>query len=138
MLQVKNDQTNMFEFLGISDFDELFESIPKELRTKKVDIPKGLSEMEMMQHIKKIASKNKTNLINFCGGGFYDHYIPAAVNALSSRGEFYTAYTPYQPEASQGTLQAAFEYQTAICRLTDMDVANASLFDGGSAMIEEL
>lgn len=132
----ENDQTNMFEFLGISDFDELFESIPKELRTKKVDIPKGLSEMEMMQHIKKIASKNKTNLINFCGGGFYDHYIPAAVNALSSRGEFYTAYTPYQPEASQGTLQAAFEYQTAICRLTDMDVANASLFDGGSAMIE--
>ena len=102
----ENDQTNMFEFLGISDFDELFKSIPKELRTKKVDIPKGLSEMEMMQHIKKIASKNRTNLINFCGGGFYDHYIPAAVNALSSRGEFYTAYTPYQPEASQGTLQA--------------------------------
>ena len=132
----ENDQTEMFDFLGIKNFDELFESIPDKLRTDNVNIPDGLSEMEMMQHIKKIASKNKTNLINFCGAGFYDHYIPAAVNALSSRGEFYTAYTPYQPEASQGTLQAAFEYQTAICRLTDMDVANASLFDGGSAMIE--
>ncbi len=126
----------MFEALGIADFDELFEAIPAELRSDELKIPKGLSEMEMMQHIRKVASKNSTNLVNFCGAGFYDHYIPAAVNALSSRGEFYTAYTPYQPEASQGTLQAAFEYQTAICRLTGMEVANASLFDGGSALIE--
>ena len=132
----ERDQKEMFDVLGISDFDDLFAGIPAELRSEELDIPEGLSEMEMMQHIRKIASKNATNLVNFCGAGFYDHYIPAAVNALSSRGEFYTAYTPYQPEASQGTLQAAFEYQTAICRMTGMEVANASLFDGGTALIE--
>ncbi|MEN8255552.1 MAG: aminomethyl-transferring glycine dehydrogenase subunit GcvPA, partial [Verrucomicrobiota bacterium] len=130
------DQETMFQTLGIADFDELFAAIPDELRSEELDMPEGLSEMEMMQHVRKIASKNSTELVNFCGAGFYDHYIPAAVDALSSRGEFYTAYTPYQPEASQGTLQAAFEYQTAICRLTGMEVANASLFDGGTALIE--
>lgn len=132
----EQDQKVMFQTLGIADFDELFAAIPDELRSDELDVPEGLSEMEMMQHIRKIASKNSTDLVNFCGAGFYDHYIPAAVDALSSRGEFYTAYTPYQPEASQGTLQAAFEYQTAICRLTGMEVANASLFDGGTALIE--
>jgi glycine dehydrogenase subunit 1 len=132
----EQDQEVMFQTLGIADFDELFEAIPDDLKSEALNIPDGLSEMEMMQHIRKIASKNSTDLVNFCGAGFYDHYIPAAVNALSSRGEFYTAYTPYQPEASQGTLQAAFEYQTAICRLTDMEVANSSLFDGGTALIE--
>ncbi len=126
----------MFQTLGIADFDELFAAIPDHLRSEEFDVPDGLSEMEMMQRVRKIASKNSTDLVNFCGAGFYDHYIPAAVDALSSRGEFYTAYTPYQPEASQGTLQAAFEYQTAICRLTDMEVANASLFDGGTALFE--
>ncbi len=132
----ERDQAEMFEFLGIGDFDELFAEIPADLQSDLLDIPEGLSEMEMMQHIRKIARRNSTNLVNFCGAGFYDHYIPAAVNALASRGEFYTAYTPYQPEASQGTLQAAFEYQTAICRLTGMEVANASLFDGGTALFE--
>lgn len=132
----EQDQEAMFQTVGITDFDELFAAIPDELRSDALNIPEGLSEMEMMQHIRKIASKNSTDLVNFCGAGFYDHYIPAAVGALSGRGEFYTAYTPYQPEASQGTLQAAFEYQTAICRLTDMDVANASLFDGGTALFE--
>jgi len=132
----EQDQIAMFETLGIADFDELFAAIPEHLRSGKLNIPEGLSEMEMMQHVRKIARRNSTNLVNFCGAGFYDHYIPAAVNALASRGEFYTAYTPYQPEASQGTLQAAFEYQTAICRLTGMEVANASLFDGGTALFE--
>jgi len=134
----EQDQEAMFQTLGISDFDDLFSDIPDELRSESMDVPEGLSEMEMMQFVRKIASKNSTDLVNFCGAGFYDHYIPAAVDALSSRGEFYTAYTPYQPEASQGTLQAAFEYQTAICRLTDMDVANASLFDGGTALFEAI
>ena len=132
----EQDQVAMFKTLGIADFDELFAAIPDHLQSGKLNIPEGLSEMEMMQHVRKIARKNSTNLVNFCGAGFYDHYIPAAVNALASRGEFYTAYTPYQPEASQGTLQAAFEYQTAICRLTGMEVANASLFDGGTALFE--
>jgi len=132
----EQDQVEMFKTLGIADFDELFAAIPEHLQSGKLNIPEGLSEMEMMQHVRKIARKNSTNLVNFCGAGFYDHYIPAAVNALASRGEFYTAYTPYQPEASQGTLQAAFEYQTAICRLTGMEVANASLFDGGTALFE--
>jgi glycine dehydrogenase subunit 1 len=132
----EQDQEAMFQTLGIADFDELFTAIPDHLRSDELDVPEGLSEMEMMQHVRKMASKNSADLVNFCGAGFYDHYIPAAVNALSSRGEFYTAYTPYQPEASQGTLQAAFEYQTAICRLTGMEVANASLFDGGTALIE--
>lgn len=128
----------MFKTLGIGDFDDLFKAIPDNLRAKELGIPEGMSEMEMMQHIRKMARKNSTNLVNFCGAGFYDHYIPAAVGALASRGEFYTAYTPYQPEASQGTLQAAFEYQTAICRLTGMEVANASLFDGGTALFESI
>ena len=128
----------MFQSLDIADFDDLFSAIPDDLRSKSMAIPEGLSEMEMMQHVRRIARKNSTDLVNFCGAGFYDHYIPAAVDALSSRGEFYTAYTPYQPEASQGTLQAAFEYQTAICRLTEMEVANASLFDGGTALFEAI
>ncbi|MCK4564193.1 MAG: aminomethyl-transferring glycine dehydrogenase subunit GcvPA [Verrucomicrobia bacterium] len=132
----EQDQEAMFQSLEITGFDDLFAAIPEDLRSETLNVPEGLSEMEMMQFIRKLASKNSTDLVNFCGAGFYDHYIPAAVDALSSRGEFYTAYTPYQPEASQGTLQAAFEYQTAICRLTGMDVANASLFDGGTALFE--
>ena len=126
----EQDQALMFKTLGIESFDDLFAAIPDHLRAESVNIPDGMSEMEMMQHLRRVASKNASHLVNFCGAGFYDHYIPAAVNALASRGEFYTAYTPYQPEASQGTLQAAFEYQTAICRLTGMEVANASLFPG--------
>ena len=90
----EQDQEAMFQTLGIADFDELFAAIPDDLRSDELNVPEGLSEMEMMQHVRKIASKNSTDLVNFCGAGFYDHYIPAAVGALSSRGEFYTAYTP--------------------------------------------
>ena len=126
----------MLSVIGIDSIDELFKDIKPELRAKSFDLPKGRSEFEVVEELKKIASKNKTSLINFVGAGFYDHYIPAVVDAITKRSEFYTAYTPYQPECSQGWLQAIYEYQTAICELVDMDVANASLYDGGTALFE--
>lgn len=128
----------MMAAAGVKSFDDLFSHIPAELQTDDFRIPHGLSELEMLQGARALASRNATHLINFCGGGFYDHFIPAAVDALSGRGEFFTAYTPYQPEASQGTLQAIYEYQTAVVRLTGLDVSNASLYDGGTALFEGL
>jgi len=131
-----DDEKAMLETVKAKSFDDLFSQIPADFQTDSFDIAPGLSEMEMMQHIRKLARKNSSDLTNFCGAGFYDHFIPAAVNSLTSRGEFFTAYTPYQPEAAQGTLQAAYEYQTAIARLTGMEVSNASLYDGGTALFE--
>jgi len=130
------DEEAMLRTVGAEHFDDLFAQIPADFQTEDFDVEEGLSEMEMMQHVRKLARKNSSDLIHFCGAGFYDHFIPAAVNSLTSRGEFFTAYTPYQPEAAQGTLQAAYEYQTAIARLTGMDVSNASLYDGGTALFE--
>jgi len=131
-----SDEKAMLDAVGADSFDDLFAAIPAELQADAFDVPPGLSEMEMMQHIRKLAHKNSSDLTNFCGAGFYDHFIPAAVDSITSRGEFFTAYTPYQPEAAQGTLQTAYEYQTAIARLTGMDVSNASLYDGGTALFE--
>ncbi|MDD5613806.1 MAG: aminomethyl-transferring glycine dehydrogenase subunit GcvPA [Candidatus Omnitrophica bacterium] len=132
----QNEVSQMLKAIGVKSVDDLFSDIKKELRPKSFDIPEGKSEFEVIEYLKKISYKNATGLINFVGAGFYDHYIPAAVDALSGRSEFYTAYTPYQAECSQGWLQAIYEYQTAICELTDMDVANASLYDGGTALYE--
>lgn len=126
----------MLKKIGASSIDELFKDITPELRPRSFDIPEGRSEYEVKEHIKKLAAKNRNGLINFLGAGFYDHYIPSAVDAICLNPEFYTAYTPYQPEASQGWLQAIYEYQTAICQLVEMDVANASLYDGGTALYE--
>ena len=133
-----SDQREMLKDIGIGsgNIDELFKGIPKELRALSFDLPPGRSEMEVEKYLKGLAKKNTTDLIHFLGGGFYDHYIPAAVDAIVSRPEFYTAYTPYQPEASQGMLQAIYEYQSCICRLTGMDASNASLYDGGTALYE--
>ncbi len=128
----------MLAELDLSDFDALFADIPAALQTDAFQLPAGLSEMAMLQRLERLADRNATSLINFCGGGFYDHFIPAAVDALAGRAEFYTAYTPYQPEAAQGTLQAIYEYQTAIARLTGMEIANASLYDGGTAIFEAI
>ena len=114
---------DMLKTVGVSSIEGLFKDIKKELRPKSFNIPEGKSEFEVIEHMKKLASKNATHLINFVGAGFYDHYIPAIVDALAERSEFYTAYTPYQPECSQGWLQAIYEYQTAICELVDLDVA---------------
>lgn len=122
--------------LGLSSVDELFAGIPEDLRVNRLNIPDGLSESEVYDRLHKLSHRNAHDLTCFLGGGFYDHFIPSAVDALAGRSEFYTAYTPYQPEASQGTLQVIYEFQSAICRLTGMDVANASLYDGGTALYE--
>ncbi len=126
----------MLKEIGVSSVNDLFRDVPGELMAAPLKIPNGKSEMEVVAELQKIANRNANNLICFVGGGFYDHFIPSGVDALANRSEFYTAYTPYQPEASQGTLQAIFEYQTAICRITGMEVANASLYDGGTAIFE--
>jgi glycine dehydrogenase subunit 1 len=128
----------MLEAVGAKSFDDLFVDVPKEYQTESFNVPEGRSELELMQSLRGLAARNSGRLINFCGAGFYDHFIPAAVDSLAGRGEFYTAYTPYQPECSQGTLQAIYEWQTAIARLTDMEAANASLYDGGTALFEGL
>ncbi len=130
------DRQEMLQAIGVKSMGDLFRDIAPALRPKSFDIPEGKSEFEVSRFIHKLARKNATDLINFVGAGFYDHYIPAAVDALASRSEFYTAYTPYQPESSQGWLQAIYEYQTAVCELTGLDVANASLYDGGTALYE--
>ncbi len=132
----ENEIAEMLSAIGVKSVEGLYASIPSELRAKSFAIPEGLSEIEAESYFRRLADANRVDPVNFLGGGYYDHYIPAAVDALSSRGEFYTAYTPYQPEASQGTLQALYEYQTAVCNLTGMDVSNASLYDGGSAIAE--
>ncbi len=132
----KEQIKSMLDTIGVKQIDDLFKDISPELRAQSFDIPEGKSEFEVLEYFKKLSSKNATNLVNFLGAGFYDHYIPSALDALCSRSEFYTAYTPYQPECSQGWLQAIFEYQSAICELTGLDAANASLYDGGTALYE--
>jgi glycine dehydrogenase subunit 1 len=130
-------QQEMLKTIGLT-MDGLFGDIPAELMAKSFDLPAGLSEQEVRSRLADLAGKNSVDLTLFLGGGFYDHFIPSAVYSIISRSEFYTAYTPYQPELSQGTLQAIYEYQSAICRLTDMEVSNASLYDGGTAMYEAM
>lgn len=130
------DRAAMLEAIGAESVDALFDVIPEALRLKAWDVPPGVSEMRVVRELEELAARNRPGAVSFLGGGYYDHYIPAAVDALQGRSEFYTAYTPYQPEASQGTLQAIYEYQSAICRLTGLDFANASLYDGGTAVFE--
>jgi glycine dehydrogenase subunit 1 len=126
----------MLAAIGVVSVDELFAPIPAPLRARSFDLPAGMSEFELVRQMEALAGRNTPNLTGFIGGGYYDHVIPAVVDHLAGRAEFYTAYTPYQPECSQGTLQALFEYQTAICRLTGMEVSNASLYDGATAVAE--
>jgi len=127
----------MLDAMGLTMAD-LFRDIPPELMGGSFNLPHGLSEQEVRNRLAGLAGKNSIDLVLFLGGGFYDHFIPAAVYSIISRSEFYTAYTPYQPELSQGTLQAIYEFQSAMCRLTDMEVSNASLYDGGTAMYEAM
>ncbi|QSH40707.1 aminomethyl-transferring glycine dehydrogenase subunit GcvPA [Lentisphaerota bacterium ZTH] len=133
------DREEMFKHIGCADFAEMWRQAQVTVPEPSLDsLPHGLSEFEVVSNLKQLAAKNASELVNFLGAGYYDHIIPAAVSDITSRTEFYTAYTPYQPEASQGTLQAIYEYQSMICRLTGMPVANASLYDGGTALFEAM
>ncbi|MGQ9516008.1 MAG: aminomethyl-transferring glycine dehydrogenase subunit GcvPA, partial [Anaerolineae bacterium] len=132
------DRAKMLAVIGVESVDDLFYDVPKELRYPQIDLPEPVSEMEILRELQEMSEAN-VNLLHtpsFLGAGAYFHFIPSVVDAIISRSEFYTAYTPYQPEVSQGTLQAIFEYQTMICMLTGMDVANASHYDGGTATAE--
>jgi glycine dehydrogenase subunit 1 len=139
LLNTSDDQKAMLASIGVQSIEELFSTIPAKLRLNRpLNVPPALTELELQQHMAELARRNHgaDDAVCFLGGGAYDHFIPAVVDAVAGRSEFYTAYTPYQAEASQGSLQVFFEYQTLICQLTGMDVANASLYEGGSAVAE--
>jgi glycine dehydrogenase subunit 1 len=131
-----NEVREMLDVIGLEKESDLYASIPDALKVDKLDLPDGLDEFSTFNIFKKLAAKNVTDKLMFMGGGYYDHIVPSAVDALAGRSEFYTAYTPYQAEASQGTLQVLYEYQTLICELTGMDVSNASMYDGATALAE--
>jgi glycine dehydrogenase subunit 1 len=132
-----DDRRIMLQKIGVQNVEDLLKPIPQNLRLKKaLNLPEPISELELLREMRHISQENKTDLVIFAGGGVYDHFIPAAVGAIIERPEFLTAYTPYQAEVSQGTLQVIYEFQTHICRLTGMDVANASMYDGASAVAE--
>jgi len=134
---VPGEIRSMLDAVGVREISELFDCIPPDIRlTRELRLPPALSEPELTAHLEELASKTRTGVLSFLGAGCYDHFIPAVVDAVASRAEFLTAYTPYQAEASQGSLQAFFEYQTLICRLTGCEVSNASMYDGASAAAE--
>lgn len=132
------DREAMLQAIGVKRMEDLFQDVPAQHRFPQLDLPPALTEMEALQELREIASVNETtqDLVCFLGAGAYNHYVPAAVDSILRRGEFYTAYTPYQPEVSQGTLQAIFDYQSLIAALTGMDVSNASHYDGATAVAE--
>lgn len=135
----EEDRARMLDAIGLSSTEELFSDIPEELRFKgSLELPESMAELELASHMKTLAGRNANAEAYPCflGAGAYDHFIPSIVGHIISKPEFYTAYTPYQPEISQGMLQAIFEYQTMICRLTGMDVSNASMYDGATALVE--
>ena len=129
---------DMLGKIGVNEIDDLYADVPEEVIFKKeYNIPESMSEIELRKHFKELGDKNETLTI-FAGGGVYDHYSPSVINHLLSRSEFYTAYTPYQPEISQGTLQYIFEYQSMICELTGLEASNASMYDGATAASEAM
>ncbi len=138
LVHSEEDRAAMLEAIGVRSMDDLLVDIPQSLRLDALELPDGLSEFDTMSQIESLAARNRVfpDRLTFRGGGVYRRFIPSAVAAVTSKPEFYTAYTPYQPEASQGTLQAIFEFQTLIAELTALDVANASLYDGATAVAE--
>ncbi len=130
---------DMLRAVGVSSVDDLFGVIPEDVRlSRPLDVPDGVSELELLRHLRQLSDRDldSSRVVSFLGAGCYDHFVPSIVDAVVSKPEFFTAYTPYQPEISQGTLQAIFEYQSMICQLTGMDVSNASMYDGATAMAE--
>src|SRR5258706_192060 len=133
------ERGRMLRTIGVDRIERLFESIPSRWRLDRpLDLPPPASEQDLVAHLRDLSRRNldPQQSVSFLGAGAYSHFIPAVVDHLLSRSEFYSSYTPYQPEVSQGTLQAIFEFQTLICQLTSLDVANASLYDGASALAE--
>jgi glycine dehydrogenase subunit 1 len=139
IVNTADEREEMLRAIGVSSFDDLIVDIPEEIRLKKaLDLFAASDEPEVRKLLEGLASTNRStaDYVSYLGGGAYDHFIPAAIKTITSRSEFYTAYTPYQAEVSQGTLQAIYEYQSLICRLYEMDVANASMYDGATALAE--
>jgi len=136
----QKDKKEMLDVIGVASVEDLLKAVPQQFRLQKLDLPEGISELELKVLLSDKAARNRSTheFTSFLGAGAYEHYIPQAVEAVISRGEFLTAYTPYQAEASQGTLQAIYEYQSLICELTGMDTANASMYDGASALAEAI
>jgi len=138
LVNTPDQRAEMLRTIGVGSIAELLEQIPADLQMQRpLDLPPALCELELESHLRDLASRNSgAGQVCFLGGGAYDHFVPAAVDAIASRSEFYTAYTPYQAEASQGSLQVFFEYQSLVCRLTGLGVSNASLYEGGTALSE--
>ncbi|MCX6695682.1 MAG: aminomethyl-transferring glycine dehydrogenase subunit GcvPA [Candidatus Altiarchaeota archaeon] len=133
------ERREMLSSIGAKNIEELFKDIPDEVKLKReLNVAGGLSEIELVKHLRSLAGKNRSldETLSFLGAGMYNHHVPEAVDAIISRSEFYTAYTPYQAEISQGVLQALYEYQTMVCELTGMDASNASMYDGSTALAE--
>jgi glycine dehydrogenase subunit 1 len=132
------DIQKMLETIGVDSVEALFEPVPESLRLNSLDLPRGINEMEALRLVQDLgrSAREQTPGLSFMGGGAYEHFMPSVIDAMISRSEFYTAYTPYQAEVSQGTLRAIFEFQTMVCELTGMEVANASMYDGASALAE--
>ena len=133
------DRATMLEEIGVASIDDLFASIPAEYRvTGDLKIPRQMGEQEIVEFFRTAANRNANGYASFLGAGAYHHYRPVVIDALVQRGEFLTSYTPYQAEISQGTLQAIFEFQTMICELTGMEIANASMYDGSTGAAESV
>src|SRR6188472_518503 len=132
------DRMQMLEAIGVESTDALFDPVPEQYRFPTLDLPRALTEMEAAHRLEELAGRNIVPPPQdiYLGAGSYQHYVPAAVGQILARGEFYTAYTPYQPEVAQGTLQVIYEFQTLVAALTGMDVANASMYDGATALAE--
>ncbi len=135
----ERERKQMLEEIGVESFDELLDPVPESIQqSESLDIPEAFAEQDLLKHVRRLSEKNAnvSETTSFLGGGMYHHFVPAVVEELTGRNEFYTAYTPYQPEASQGILQAFYEYQSLICELTGMDVSNASHYDGPASLAE--